>query len=120
MGKPNVLLAGEFANPSSDVAVRLATWDARCQFANSCQEVCALLGQQDFQLVISELKLADGSALQAAPLLEGSPTTMFCSLPVEDSCLWIQVVEKGRACFRPSIWRPREFGRVLRRVLEEA
>lgn len=120
MGKPNVLLAGEFANPCCDVALRLADWDARCQFAKSCEQACALLERQAFKLVISELKLADGSALRAAALLEGSPTTMFCSLPVEDSCLWIQVVERGHACFRPSIWRPREFGRVLRRALQEA
>lgn len=84
MGKPEVLLAGEPANPHSDLAQRLAHWGAQCNFASSLEEVCKLLSERTFDLVICEATLLGGSALRAVPLLTGLPTTLFCSFPIED------------------------------------
>jgi len=118
MGRPEVLLAGKPANSYSDLAQLLASWGARCNFANSFEEVSKLLGERTFDFVVCEMALAGGSAFRAIPLLAGSATTLFCSYPVEDTCLWIQVVEKGRVCQRPVAWRPDEFGQVLRQVVK--
>jgi hypothetical protein len=119
MERPEVLLAGNPANPYSDLAQLLACWGARCNFANSLEEVSKLLGERTFDLVLCEATLAGGSAFQAVPLFTGSATTLFCSYPVEDTYLWIQVVKKGCVCPRPMAWRPDEFGRILQAVKGE-
>jgi PleD family two-component response regulator len=120
MVRPEVLLAGERANPHSALARRLARWGACCNFAKSWEEVCKLLGERKFDFVVCEANLAGLSALRAVPLLKGSTATLYCSFPIEDSCLWIRVVEKGRACDTPLAWRPNEFERILRKALADA
>jgi hypothetical protein len=117
MARPEVLIAEEPADPHSALAQRLARWGARCSFATSRGEICRLLGERPFDIVVCAATLADGSALRVVPLLAGSQTTLFCSIPVEDSCLWIRVVEKGHVCGRPFVWHPSEFGRVLHQAL---
>ena len=119
MRRPNVLLVGESLNQYSYLAQRLTSWGGECRFAISHKDVCALVGQQNFELVISQMNLVDGSALRMIPLLEGSPTSLFCFHPIEDSCLWIPIVERGQICWRAPALRPSEFGRVLRRALTE-
>jgi hypothetical protein len=86
------------------------------QFPKGCVRV---VGQQSFELVISEMNLVDGSALRMSPLLEGSRSSLFCFHPVRDSCLWIPIVERGQICWGAPALRPNEFGRVLRRALTE-
>jgi CheY-like chemotaxis protein len=119
MGRPAVLLAGGSARPRCELAERLARWGAQCNFANTWEEVCRLLDERNFDLVVCEANLPGGSALQAIPMLADSPTTLFYSFPVEDSCLWIQVVKRGHACGRPFVWRPNEFLRVLRQTVKD-
>ena len=119
MRRPNVLLVGESLNQYSHLAQRLTSWGGECRFAISHKDVCALVGQQTFELVISEMNLVDGSALGMIPLLEGSPTSLFCFHPIEDSCLWIPVVERGQICLGAGVLQPSEFGRILRRTLTE-
>ncbi len=118
---PNVLLVGGTPSLSqySYLAQRLTSWGAECRFATSYKEVCALLGQQTFELVMSGMRLVDGSALRMIPLLEGSPSSLFCFHPIQDSCLWIPIVERGQVCWGASALRPSEFGRLLRRALTE-
>jgi DNA-binding NtrC family response regulator len=82
MSRPNVLLVGESLNQHSLLAQRLASWGDECQFAISHKDVCALIGQQTFELVISEMNLVDGSALRMSPLFEGTTTSLFCSYPI--------------------------------------
>ena len=119
MRRPNVLLVGKSLNQYSYLAQRLTSWGGECRFAISHKDVCALVSQQIFELVISEMNLVDGSALRMRPLLEGSPTSLFCFHPIEDSCLWIPVVERGQICLGAGALRPSEFGRILRRTLTE-
>ena len=63
MGKPRVLLVGECGNPHSQIAERLACWDADCQFAKCYTEARDLLKKRTFKLVISGTRLIDGSVL---------------------------------------------------------
>jgi hypothetical protein len=119
MHRTNVFLVGESLNQHSYLSRRLTSWGGECRFVTSDKQVCALLGQQTFELVISGMNLVDGSALRMIPLLEGSPSSLFCFHPIEDSCLWIPIVERGQICWRAPALRPSEFGRVLRRVLTE-
>ena len=90
-----VLLVGECASPHSQIAQRLASWNAECQFATTYSEASELLKHETFRLVISGPNLRNGSA-SLIPLLEGFPTTPFCSHSIEDSCLWIRVMRRER------------------------
>jgi len=119
MERPKVLLVGESLNQYSRLAGLLTKWGGECRFATSHEEACALLGQQTFELVISEMHPMDGSALRLIPLLEGSPTSLFCFHAIEDSCLWMPVVERGQNCWGAPALRPSAFARVLRRALNE-
>lgn len=119
MHRTSVLLVGESLNQYSDLARRLTSWGGDCRFVASYKQVYALPGQQTFELVISGMNLVDGSVLRLIPLLEGTPSSLFCFHPIEDSCLWIPIVERGQICWRAPALRPSEFGRVLRRALTE-
>jgi hypothetical protein len=112
-----ILLVGESLGPNSYFAQRLTNWGAECEFASSCQQACALVRQKTFEIVIGEMKLMDGLVRQIIPLLEGSRTSFFCSYPIEDSCLWVPVLERGQVCLGGSTLRPNEFGRALRQAL---
>ena len=119
MRRPNVLLVGESLNQYSYLAQRLTSWGGECRFASSYKKACAWLRQQTFELVISEIHPTDGSAFRMIPLLEGSSTSLFCFHPIEDSCLWIPIVERGQVCWSAGVLRPSEFGRILCRTLSE-
>ena len=117
LDKPSAFLVGKCADPNSNLARRLSDWGAECHFAASYGEACSLLRQQTFDLILSEMQLADGSARRLVPLLEGSSASLYCSYPIEDSCLWIPVVDQGRECWGSAPMRPGEFGLLLRRTL---
>ena len=114
-GHIKILLVGEDLNQHSHFAQRLACWGADLQCVPSCSQACVLLKEQAFDLVVSRLKLVDGSALQMVPLLDGSPTALFCSQPVADGCWWMPVVEVGRVCWGAPGLRAKEFGELLHR-----
>jgi len=118
MGRTQVLLAGECASPHSCIAQRLEQWGADCSFARSSAEMCELVVEHIFDLIISGMTLKDGSVWRAVPLLEDSNSTMYCFHPIEDGCLWIKVVDRGRACWGAPALRPREFGRLLQQILK--
>jgi hypothetical protein len=115
MTRLKVLLVGECARPHSHIAQRLASWNAECQFATTYSEASELFKRETFRLVISGTNVKNGSSLIS--LLAGSPTTVFCSHPIEDSCLWIKVMDKGNVCWDAPALRPNEFGRLVRQVL---
>ena len=41
---------------------------------------------------------------------------LVCSYPVDDSCLWIRVLDKGNVSRDAPALRPSDFGRLLREV----
>jgi len=117
MGTARILLVGEGLNQYSQLAQRLACWGADHQYASSCGHACAMLKEQSFHLVISRLKLKDGPASWMFPLIEGSPTTLFCSQPVAVGCWWLPVIERGKLCWGAPGLRAREFGDFLYRMV---
>jgi len=119
MAQRTAVIVGQCASPHSSIAQRLARWGVQCLFAKSYTEARSLLQQRACDLILSDLQLADGSARRLAALLEGSPVSLFCSYPIEDSCLWIPVVARGRDCWGAAPLRPREFGVLLRRAFAE-
>jgi hypothetical protein len=119
MGTVRILLVGEGLNQHSQLGQSLACWGAESHYASSCGQACAVLKEQSFDLVISRLKLRDGSASRMIPLLEGSPATLFCSQPVAIGCWWLPVIERGKLCWGAPALRAKEFGKLLHRMLTQ-
>ena len=60
-GRPKALLIGENPQGSSYLAKRLQERGCECEFAFSYQEACWLFRTQDFDLVLSPMRLRGGS-----------------------------------------------------------
>jgi CheY-like chemotaxis protein len=73
--QPRVLLIGE--NASLNLSTRLESYGCRCWFASSYFEATALCRVQDFDLVLSPLRLRDGSAFPLVNRLRGSGSYIF-------------------------------------------
>jgi len=115
--RAKVLLVGENAQGSSYLAKRLQ--GCECEFAVSYQEACSLLRAQDFDLVLSPMRLRDGSLFPLLGLLDGSGNTLFYSHAVEKGCWWLPALRHGHNCFGSSALRPSEFVAMLDGTIEE-
>ena len=116
----NVLLVGKSANEYSLLEQQLSSWGGKCRFATWHQEVREALRRETIGLVISELRLVDGSALRIMPLVEGSAASLYSFQPTSNGCLWLPMVEKGKVCWGAPVLQPGEFARLVRRTLSEA
>jgi len=78
-----------------------------------------MLGQRQFDLVLSLHTSRGTSRLCLAVLLSGSPTTLFYALRVEVGCWWVPLLRLGEECFGAPALRPSEFADALDEVLKE-
>jgi CheY-like chemotaxis protein len=117
--RAKVLLVGENPQGFSYLANRLHTQGCECQFAASYQQACSLLTAQDFDLVLSPMRLRNGSLFPLMNLLDGSAITLFYSHPVEDGCWWLPALRHGQNCFGSSALRPSEFVAVLDKAIQD-
>ncbi len=116
---PKVLLIGENAQGSSYLAKRLQGRGFECSFATSYQEASSLLRAQCFGLVLSPMRLRDGSFFPLIDLFHGSGITIFYYFVVEDGCLWLPALRRGQKCFGSCALRPSEFVAALDEAMEE-
>src|ERR1019366_8592370 len=100
--RPKALLIGENPQGSSYLAKRLQERGCECEFAGSYQEACWLLRAQDFDLVLSPMRLRGGSLFPLIDLLDGSGITLFYSHAVEDGWWWLPALRHGQKCFGSS------------------
>ncbi len=114
-----VLLVGKGTKSSTCLSERLRKCGCDCHVATSHKDAQELFHKRRFDLVLSELGLQDGTALQLIPLLVNSGASLFYSLAVEDSCWWLPAVRHGRNCFGEPAFRPSAFSRVLDELLQE-
>ena len=89
-----------------------------CHMAGSLREVRAELANETFDLFVSPTRLHDGGACQTIPLLVGSSCTAFFALAVDEGCLWIPAVDRGKECFGRATLNPQEFRKVLEGILD--
>ena len=114
-----VLLVGESAQGSSYLANRLLVWGCQCEFATSCEEMLALLKDEEIYLVLCPLRLNRRSLLPLMDLLEGSHISLFYSLQVEQTCWWLPGLRHGRKCYGSGAVLPSEFISVLDEAVEQ-
>jgi CheY-like chemotaxis protein len=114
-----VLLVGGTAQNASLLQHHLLERGCKLSFASSKKAAIDLLESHSFHLILTEFMLPDGTAFQLIPALLGTNATMFFSTAVEDSCLWMSAVIRGKDCSVESAMRPREFTALLDRILSE-
>lgn len=117
--KLKVLWARHSISDTSCLVERLQKWSCEYCFAISYREALALLNQKQFELVLSELNLPDGSASRLIPWLVGSGSSLFFSFPVEDDCWWLPGIVYGHRCWGAPALRGSEFIGLLNELLQE-
>jgi len=95
---PRILLVGDSETRPYHLSERLAEWGGECQFASCRADVVSLIRSQRFDLILSRMRLSDGSAFELIPLVKGRPTSLFSYLPTKDGCWWLPLVRLGAEC----------------------
>jgi hypothetical protein len=116
---PKVLLIA--GNPTG-VSILAARLEKRACEIHSClsrTEANAFVSNQQFDLVISELRMWDRSSDPLATSLLGSRTTLVYAYPVETGWWWLPAVRNGQSCWGSLAMRHREFVGFLDETLEE-
>jgi hypothetical protein len=113
------LLIGESRQGSSYLAKRLQERGFRCEFATSWEDIRSFIRDQDFDLVLSPIKLRGASLLPLLDWLAGSAATLFYSQAVEEGCWWLPALRHGEGCFGSSALRPSEFMSALDETIGE-
>jgi hypothetical protein len=116
---PKVLLIAENPMEISLWAKRLDEWACEIHFASSCKAAKAFLRKKQFDVVLSQFRLRDGSSYPLAALLAGSNTTLVYSYPVEAGCWWLPAIKNGQSCWGSLAMRPSEFMVFLDAILRE-
>lgn len=109
----------ENAQGSSYLVNHLEGYGCKCKFAASCLDAIALFDTQDFDLVLSPMRLGDASALPLVSRLDGSGTYLFYYQPVEEGCWWLPALQAGQKCFGSDALRPSEFAVRLEEIIGE-
>jgi CheY-like chemotaxis protein len=110
----DVLLVGEaFHVGSQALTDRLCRWGFRCHFAGTLHAALQFLKSRAVDVVLSQMRLPDGSGFGLVATLAGLPVTAFLCVPLEDSCLWLPAIDAGRDCWAKEMLRPADFARSL-------
>jgi hypothetical protein len=117
--RPQVLLAGETASDATALAEHLQRWGCEMYVATTFEDACELLADRSCDLVLSDIRLADGSAYPLVTMLVGSGTTLYFFQPVREGCWWLPAVRRGEYCWGAPALRPAEFARALEQILTE-
>jgi len=112
-----VLLVGQSARSSFQLLQWLDNQGCQCRFASTYRDACTLISQTAFDLVISQLELPDRTAYPLLDWLRGSTATLFFSKTVENGCLWLPMLVRGRECVGAHALRPEEFRNMLGKTL---
>jgi hypothetical protein len=112
-----VLLVGESVEGFSFLLQHLKKRGCECWVATSNWDATRLSGGHAFDLVLCTNGMSGINALIAS--LMGSPASLFCSHPVEDSCWWLPAVQHGEKCLGTPALRPSEFANALDRMVNE-
>jgi hypothetical protein len=116
----NVLLVGRGFDSNKNLPALLEKWGCQQQCVSSLPDACRLLGKQMFDLVVSSVCLERNEAHSLHEALKGTRATLLHPYEVEDGCLWLLSLDRGKPCLgdAPSIHR-NEVLYVLDAILRE-
>lgn len=115
-----ILLVGPDFTPGSQFLKRLCRDGCSCVIAKNLEEARVALRTGEFDLVLSEIALPDGSAFPLLGLLEGAPASLFFSVRVHDGCWWLPALQRGRRTWGQAALHPAEFAHALASLLGAA
>jgi hypothetical protein len=81
--------------------------------ANNSHTAKQLIDRVDVNVLLIARHLPHETGIQFATSLAGFDVTAFLSLPVEDSCFWVPVLDRGRNCLGAPALRPSEFAQAI-------
>jgi hypothetical protein len=90
-----------------------------CEFVKSERTAWEMLGQRQFDLVLSLHPSREASCPSLGVLLSGSQTTLFYALRVEVGYWWVPMLRLGEECFGAPVLRPSEFANSLDELIKE-
>lgn len=116
---PTVLLVGKSLTLSNFFAENLRRRGCLCCLTDCYRDAVSLLEKTDFDLVLSEMHLSDGSAFPLMARLEKSGTTLYYCVGVYHGSWWLPAVERGRIAWGEAAMRPEDFRTVLAQVIAD-
>jgi hypothetical protein len=114
----NVLLWGENAYSVSLLLRRLERSGCQCWFTISEEEALQLLSEHQFRLVLNVGPWGRTHGILSR--LRGTHCDVYATYPIEDGCLWLQLLDSGRECSRTPALRPSEFAVMLDDLFKQA
>jgi hypothetical protein len=91
----------------------------QCEFAECEHAAWEMLGQREFDIVLSLHTNRGTQSPRLAVLLSGTQTTLFYALRLEVGCWWVPLLKLGEECFGAPALCPSEFANALEGVLKE-
>lgn len=116
MNAPAILMIGSTELDFGSVRRHLENQGCHCRFVATYSEGIELLGELHFDVILSSGMPGIRNLVSS---LFGLPVSVFCSHPIEDSCLWLPVLVKGKECFGAPALHPKEFSKKLDEILNE-
>ena len=115
----DVLLVGEgFHVGAQTLPDRLRHYGFRCHFADTMRAALQCLKSRGVDVLLSQMRLPDGSGFGLVATLAGLPVTAFLSVPLEKSCVWLPAIDRGRDCWGQKMLRPADFTRALEQLAQ--
>jgi DNA-binding NtrC family response regulator len=112
-----VLLVGNALTMSPFFAERLKEGGCSCLHASCLRDAVALLKKEPFDVVLSEMYLADGSAHPLLARLEGSTASLYFCVQVYHGSWWLPAMRSGKIVWGAPAQRPEEFRQTLGSLL---
>jgi hypothetical protein len=109
----DVLLVGQSFQSPNRLTNRLRRWGFRCHFAGNMRAARELLRSVRVDVVLSDMRLSDGTGIALLGILAGLAVTAFLCFPLETSCFWLPAVDAGKKCLGLPALRPAEFAKAL-------
>lgn len=115
-----VLLVGRGAKSTPKLLRWLKGRGCRCQTVQSCEDACNLVSRTQFNLVLSDYQLPDGTAFPLLDRLVGSRATLFFFAPVARGSLCVVMLDRGQRCIDKSVFQSDALTDALAVVLDAA
>lgn len=105
---------------SGTLSQRLEDGGSLCRRARSIAHARSLLAGETFDLVLSRMRLPDGSSRLLIPLLIDSEASLFCAQAMNDECWWHLAVYRGHNCWgMANPMRSEEFAFLLEELAQQ-
>ena len=118
-GRAKVLLVDSNSSVMNHLLDYLRSLGCLCSLAHSYQEACALFLQDKFNLVLGRFAPPDKACHELVALSAGTQASFFYFYAVEHGCWWIPRMRFGRECWGETALPPRQFARVLEKMIQE-